>query len=124
MHEQINFDGFATYLREFRLAEERHIPYLVGWVQRYLRLQVEADLCDEDRLRVYIDSLESDVRLTDWQQRQRQQGSKHPVTRQPGWGAERAFGGSAENSRKRFDGWTRRGLHAEFAGSQISERGT
>ena len=70
MHEQINFDGFATYLREFRLAEERHIPYLVGWVQRYLRLQVEADLCDEDRLRVYIDSLESDVRLTDWQQRQ------------------------------------------------------
>ena len=62
-------DEFPGYLEENRLASERHIPYLAGWVRRYLAGPYEVSQ-PNDRLLVFLDRLERNPAVADWQVRQ------------------------------------------------------
>ena len=51
-------EGFAAWLREKRLASERSLPYMVRWVQRFLRLRETRPAESwKDTLEVFLDNL-------------------------------------------------------------------
>ena len=62
--------GFAGWLRQRRLAPENRIPYLVRWVERFLRLShARPTEAWQDTLRVFLEDL-GEGQTADWQIRQ------------------------------------------------------
>lgn len=51
MDAQVCLTEFPKYLEEHRLAQARHIPFLVRWVRDYLGTAPDVSLLPDDRLR-------------------------------------------------------------------------
>ncbi len=61
---------FENWLRQRRLVPENRVPFVVAWVERFLRLQVTRSREGwEDTLRMFLQDLEEGQTL-DWQLRQ------------------------------------------------------
>lgn len=62
--------GFASWLRERRMARENRVPFFLKWVQRFLGLaRVRSGESWHDTLRVFLEDLEAGG-MPDWQVRQ------------------------------------------------------
>jgi integron integrase len=65
---------FQHYLRDRKLAADKHIPFLAYWVGRFLRFagtkEIDAVEYHEEAVMEFIEQLRSDRRTTDWQARQ------------------------------------------------------
>jgi hypothetical protein len=67
----ISLEGFDAYLAERRLADDRHRPHLVRWARRFLQgAGADRTLAPEDRKSLFLEGLEADARLEEWQRRQ------------------------------------------------------
>ena len=66
----MDLEAFEPWLRERRLAPEHRMRFLVGWVQRFLRLQATRPKEDwQDTLRAFLEDL-SEGQTKSWQLRQ------------------------------------------------------
>ena len=61
---------FPAYIEEHRLAHPRCIPFLVRWVEDYLRTPCDPTLKPDDRLHAFLDQLQHRQNVKDWQVRQ------------------------------------------------------
>ena len=67
--EQIDLQGFDDFIKERGIIPDRNRPWCVKWVERFLQSACwqRRDLSDEDRLRLFVDSLSRGGRCSGWQ---------------------------------------------------------
>ena len=67
----IDLQGFEKWLLARSLVDEKHAPYYVRWVRRFLQSSSErSDLSPDDRLLQFSDAINRDEKLEDWQRQQ------------------------------------------------------
>jgi len=69
--QYIDLQPFEDFVRSRNLVDERHLPFYLKWVLRFLRSEFDRErLSSSDLLQCFSDQLARDERLEDWQRRQ------------------------------------------------------
>jgi hypothetical protein len=67
----VDLDDVAAYLKERHLLDDRHLPYYVRWLQRFLAGPGgDASLSAEDAHRAFLERLDRSGDVPEWQVRQ------------------------------------------------------
>jgi hypothetical protein len=69
--QYIDLQPFEDFIRQRNLVDEKHFPFYLKWVLRFLRSEFDRDkLSSSDLLQCFSDQLARDDSLQDWQRRQ------------------------------------------------------
>ena len=66
--ETINLQPFMEFIKSRGVVPERHIPFYVSWVRRYLQTEMPGVIVDlADKFRLFCEQLERQSGVQDWQ---------------------------------------------------------
>jgi integron integrase len=69
--QYIDLQAFEEFSRQRGLVDDRHLPFYLKWVLRFLRSEFDREkLLSDDLLQCFSDQLARDDSLEDWQRRQ------------------------------------------------------
>lgn len=69
--QYIDLQPFEDFVRQRNLVDDRHLPFYLKWVLRFLRAEFDRErLSSSDLLHCFSDQLARDGSLEDWQRRQ------------------------------------------------------
>jgi integron integrase len=69
--QYIDLQPVEDFVRQRNLVDERHLPFYLKWILRFLRAEFDREkLCSSDLLQCFSDQLACDDALQDWQRRQ------------------------------------------------------
>ena len=69
--QYIDLQPFEDFIRQRNLVDDRHLPFYLKWVLRFLRAEFDREkLSSSDLLHCFSDQLARDESLQDWQRRQ------------------------------------------------------
>lgn len=67
----IDLQPFVKFMKRGGLVDERHQPFYVKWVHRFLTAELPSMATSpKDRIQAFSDQLTRDVAIQDWQIRQ------------------------------------------------------
>ena len=69
--QTFDLEPFAKYIKGRNLVDERHLPFYIKWVQRFLTAELPSIATSPtDRIQAFSDQLAKDPSVQDWQLRQ------------------------------------------------------
>lgn len=75
--QYVDLQPFEDFIRPRNLVDQKHLPFYMKWVLRFLRSEFDRDtLTSRDLLQCFSDQLARDNTLEDWQRRQAVQAVK------------------------------------------------
>lgn len=66
----VDFHDVEVYLKTRKLVDDRHLPYFIRWLQRFLTCSGrDSSLSAEDAHRAFLEQLERSGTVPEWQVR-------------------------------------------------------
>lgn len=73
----IDLQPFKDFIKARNLVPEKYRTFYVNWVRRFLQSEFNAqELAQKDKITIYLDQLERDDKVQDWQLKQAEQAVK------------------------------------------------